>query len=635
MRRRHTIGIVAAGAALLAAMALAAPRAGAERFGYDDLTAIQKRHVSGVLAEALGGAAAGARRQAAPSATSANQSATASACDGHRGRNVKVNQNCLNISDVALNGRGQSQNETWVAANPNNPRQIIATYNDYRRGDGTCGVTFSHDGGRTWADATTPNGFVSGAAFGGTAREYMQGGGDTAVEWDSRGNAYMLCQEFKRGAGVTEDPDQSSAFYIYRSTGNGGASFNFPGRPVAEHADLAGAGDFLLDKPLMTVDSNPGSPFRDRVYVTWTTFAEDGTGYIFASSSNDYGEHFSAPVLVSSDSALCPNTMGIPTPSGRCNNNQFSQPVVGPDGTLHVIWANYNTANTGTDNHFQVLAVRSTDGGATFSAPVKAGDFYELPDCDTYQGAGKDPGRACVVEKGSSTDSIFRAANYPYAAVDPNNPRRIAVTYGSYINRNSNESKGCTPAGFGPGLASLYTGVKNGGCNNDIVLSTSSDGGASFTGTTTGVRAMPVISSGAKQATTDQFWQGESYSPRGTLVVAYYDRQYGDDNTTGFSDITASTTRGGAVKHTRVTSSSMPPPTQFNGQFMGDYIQVDATATTAYPVWSDTRTDALFVCPGTAQPGVPPALCTAPPPGPQSVRTANDEEIFTSAVPIR
>ncbi|HEY7489018.1 MAG TPA: sialidase family protein [Streptosporangiaceae bacterium] len=636
MRRRHIVGIVAVGASLVTAMALAAPRAGAEPFGYDDLTAIQQRHASGMLAETLGAPAA-QRRAAAPStAEKAEGKAGASAaCDGRRGDNVKVNQNCLNVADTDLNGRGQSQNETWVAVNPNNTRQIIATYNDYRRGDGTCGVSYSRDGGRSWADATTPNGFVRGTAFGGTAREYFQASGDTAVDWDTRGNAYLLCQQFKRGASVTADPDQSSAFYIYRSTGSGGASFNFTGRPVAEHADLAGAGNFLLDKPLMTVDNNPRSPFRDRVYVTWTTFAEDGTGYIFASSSNDYGEHFSAPVLVSSDSALCPNASGIPTPQGRCNNNQFSQPVVGPDGTLHVVFANYNTANTGGDNHFQVLAVRSTNGGASFSAPVKVGDFHELPDCDTYQGAGKDPGRSCVIEKGSSTNSIFRAANYPYAAVDPGNPRRIAVTYGSYINRNSNEAKGCTPAGLTPSLGGLYTGVKEGGCNNDIVLSTSTDGGASFTGTTTGVRTLPVVNDAAKQGSTDQFWQGMAYSPRGTLVVGYYDRQYGNDNTTGASDITLSTSKsGGAFRHTRVTSSSMPPPTQFNGQFMGDYIQVDATTTTAYPVWSDTRTTALFLCPGTATPGTPPELCTAPAPGPQTVNPANDEEIFTAAVPI-
>ena len=48
------------------------------------------------------------------------------------------------------------------------------------------------------------------------------------------------------------NPDQSSAFYVFRSTGNDGASWNFPARPVAELNDVAGAGDALLDKQYMT-----------------------------------------------------------------------------------------------------------------------------------------------------------------------------------------------------------------------------------------------------------------------------------------------------------------------------------------------------------------------------------------------
>jgi hypothetical protein len=513
--------------------------------------------------------------------------------------------------------------------NPGNSKQIIAAYNDYRRGDSTCGVSYSRDGGRSWADTTVPNGFVRGTAFGGAARQYFEGAGDPSVAWDTRGNSYLACLEFQRGTPTTPNPDLSSAFYLYRSTGNGGASFNFTGRPIAEHNDTAGAGDFMLDKPLMTVDNHTRSPFRDRIYVTWTTFAADGTAYIFGASSNDYGEHFSAPVLVSGDAATCGDARGVPTPHGRCNNNQFSQPVTAPDGTLYVVWANYNAANSGSDNHFQILAAKSTNGGAGFAAPVKVGDFYELPDCATYQN-GNGAGTSCVPEKGATTNSIFRATNLPYAAVDPAHSNRLAVTYGSYINRNSNESKGCTPAGFAPPLGPLYTGVKNGGCNNDIIVSTSNNAGTSFTGTATNVRAMPVVTDGAKQASTDQFWQGTAYSPRGTLVVAYYDRQYGDDEATGSSDITLSA-RG---KHDRVTTSSMPPPTEFAGGFYGDYIQVDATATTAYPVWMDTRADALFLCPGTGQPGVPPELCTAPASAPQTLTTSNDQDVFTSAVRI-
>ncbi|MCW2945672.1 MAG: hypothetical protein JWR24_2389 [Actinoallomurus sp.] len=628
MRTARPLSLIGICALLLGGLGLAPPGASAQGFGYDKLTAVQKRHVSGALAEALG------PQQGSRTALTGAKPAATPGCDGRRGDNVKVNQNCLNISDPDLAGRGQAQNETWVAVNPNNHKQVIATYNDYRRGDGTCGVSYSRDGGGAWADATTPNGFVRGGAFG-TAREYFQSSGDTSAAWDTRGNAYLSCQEFKRGNGVSPDADQSSGFYIYRSTGTGGASFNFTGRPVAEHNDTAGAGNFLLDKQLMTVDNHVKSPYRDRVYVTWTTYAEDGTAYIYEANSGDYGEHFSTPVLVSADSSLCAQTYGIPTPRGRCNDNQFSQPVTASDGTLYVVWANYNTANPGSDNRFQVFAAHSSDGGQTFSAPVKAADYYDLPDCDTYQGAGKDPGRDCVPEKGAGANSVFRATNYPNVTVDPADPKRIVVTTGSYINRDSNETNGCTPAGLTPfdqGLGSLYDGVKAGGCNNGIVLTSSTNGGAAFTGTTTDVRKLPVIGDNSRQARSDQYWQGTVFSPSGTLVTAYYDREYGSDESTGFSDITVTTSTDLAhFTNARATSSSMPPPSQFNGQFYGDYIMVDATATTAYPTWSDTRNAALFLCPGTATPGHPPQLCNA---SASNASIANDEDIYTAAVPI-
>ena len=463
--------LVTGGLLLAAGLFAAAPGVSAQSFGYGKLTPAQKAHVSGLLSVELGGRG---MRTATP-ARSSLTTVTPPGCDVNLGSNIKVNQNCLNITDSDLQGRGQAQNETYVAVDPLNSRNIVAGYNDYRRGDSTCGVSYSANGGAAWADATIPDGFVRGTAFGGTPREYFQASGDPSVAWDTRGNAYYTCLEFKRGAGVTEDADQSSAFYLYRSTGTDGASWNFTGRPVAEHNDVAGAGDFLLDKPLMAVDDSTTSPFRDRIYVAYTAFAADGTAYIYEAYSADYGEHFSAPVLVSTNSSLCPRPASATHPLGTCDNNQFAQPFTAPDGTVYVVFDNYNSARSGAaDNHSQVLLARSADGGASFSAPVKVGDFYDLPDCATYQG-GADAGSACVPEKGATAASIFRAANYPYGAVDPRHPGTIAVTYGSYINRNSTEANGCVPAGVNPAtLQNLYTGVKTpGACHNAIVLSVS------------------------------------------------------------------------------------------------------------------------------------------------------------------
>jgi hypothetical protein len=629
-RLRRTIAFLATGTLVVVSLnMLTAPTASAAPFGYNQLNSIQKRLVSGLLASELNGADVATQSRSRVPSAARRVSPTSGACKNHFGSNVKVNQNCLNITDADLQGRGQAQNETWVAVDPKNASHVLASYNDYRRGDGTCGVSYSLDAGKSWADSTTPNGFTRGTSFG-AARQYWQAGGDTSVAWDTRGNAYLSCQMFLRGLAASPNPDQSSAFYVYRSTGTNGASWNFPGRPVAEHNDVAGAGDFLLDKQLLTVDNSLTSRFRDRVYVTWTTFAADGTGYIYESHSADYGETFSVPVVVSTNSALCDNTFGLPTPQGSCNENQFSQPFTAPDGTLYVAYANFNNAVTAPENRSQMLLSKSTDGGVTFSAPVRVGYYNDLPDCATYQN-GADPGRACVPEKGPSFNSIFRATNYPVGVVDPTAPNKVVVTYGSYINRNSNETTGCTPAGVAASGNPLYSGVKTGTCNNDIVLSVSTNAGSTFANTEP--RRMPVVTTAPGQARTDQFWQGAAYTPNGTLAVSYYDRWYGADEKTGFSDITVSQSRNlNAFRHDRATSSSMPPPTQFAGIFYGDYAGIAVTNRTAYPVWSDTRPIDLFLCPGTGTTSTPPAVCQG---GAINASVANDQDIYAVAVPIR
>ncbi|MBV9099031.1 MAG: exo-alpha-sialidase [Frankiaceae bacterium] len=500
--------------------------------------------------------------------------------------------------------------------------------------------------------------FTRGRPTWGTARQYWQAGGDTSVAWDTKGNAYISCQTFNRGAGVSPNPDQSSAFYVFRSTGNGGASWNFPGRPTTEANDTGGTGAVLEDKAYMTIDDNRGSPYQDRIYVTWTEFAADGTAYIYEVHSSDYGETFSPRVLVSADSPLCPFTwasLGVATTHGKCNENQDSDPFVGPDGALYVVWDNYNSTtsnpvgNTG-DNSNQVLIAKSTDGGQTFSPPQKVSNYYDLPDCLTYQHS--DPGRACVPEKGPTSNSVFRADNYPVGAVNPRNPKQVAVTIGSYINVHSNEANGCAPAGYNPAtFQPLYTGVKTpGACNNDIVLSVSNDGGATFTGTTTDPRAETSVNQDPGQAVSDQFWQWEAFTDDGRLAVDYYDRQYGDshnqgngrnatstpdDEFTGWSDISLSgSTDLTGFGTTRVTTSSMPPPTQFGGQFLGDYIGLDTSHQSAFPTWADTRDPELFLCPGTGTTGNPPQVCTGTYNTGTTTLQANDENSYAARVDV-
>jgi hypothetical protein len=385
----------------------------------------------------------------------------------------------------------------------------------------------------------------------------------------------------------------------------------------------------------LTVDNHVASPFQDRIYVTWTTFAADGTAYIYEAHSSDYGETFSSPVLVSADSALCPNTFGISTPRGRCNENQFSQPFTGPDGKLYVTWANFNNAVSGADNRNQILIAVSNDGGATFAPPVKVGDYYDLPDCATYQ-AGQDPGRACVPEKANTAYSIFRATNYPSGVVNPTNASQVVVTYGSYINSSSHEPS-CVPAGFSAFGTNLFNGVKTTpGCTNKILLSVSTNGATSFTGSAGAAdpRTQPTVNNPA-QAGSDQWWQWAAFNQAGRLAVSYYDRQYGNDETTGAMDITISgSTDAANFGQRRVTTASMPVPTEFSGLFFGDYAGLDAI-NDAHPIWADTRNVDLFLCTGTGTPGNPPTNCTGTEStGPQAGLTANDQDIYTAAIPI-
>src|SRR5262249_4154152 len=84
----------------------------------------------------------------------------------------------------------------------------------------------------------------------------------------------------------------------------------------------------------------------------------------------------------------------------------------------------------------------------------------------------------------------------------------------------------------------------------------------------------------------------------------------------------------------RVTGNSMPLPTQFpdangNSLFWGDYAAVATAGENAFPLWSDTRDQDVFNCPGTPAPGVPPSLCGGTEP---NGLTANDEDIFVDSV---
>lgn len=532
---------------------------------------------------------------AAAKAAAANISATSGGCVDS-GTNVRVDQDCTNQSAPGFFGRSQSQNETAIAVNPLNPRNIVASQNDYRRGDGTCGVDWSKDGGRRWGSAVAPIGF-SAPGFN-APRHYWDAGGDTSVGFDSSGEAYLMCQVFNRGA-TSDLGGNASAFFIFRSA-DGGASWSFPGNPVAISDGTGEDGIGLLDKQYMTIDISESSPYQDRIYVAWANYSTDfSSDPIYLAYSEDHGVTWHQTGAVSGFSTdLCPvNFSGAP--SGTCDANQFAFPFTAPNGDVFVVFQNFNNCSGAfgppcvgdpNDNHNQMLIVKSTDGGNTFGDPVKVTDFYDLPDCFTY--TGSDFGRACVPTTPLSGVSVFRATNYASGAAVSDT--EIVIDFGSYLNQHSNPGLGnCSPAGLsGDTFLNLYDGVGEvNGCNNDIVRSVSTDGGASFTGTSTDVTELPSVSTEGAQL-SDQWWQWSALTPRGKVATVYYDRKYGDDMATGFMDITLFKGFGAPV---RVTNVSFPSSNEFpdgNGasQFMGDYTGLAVGSDgVAHPFWTDAR----------------------------------------------
>src|SRR5262245_44537919 len=96
---RRGLAITAAGGLDLPAMMVLTWEPSVQALTYDKLKPIQKRLLSGAAAFALSGEMLQARSQAGARVTSATRAPATAACPSQIGTNVKVNQNCLNISD--------------------------------------------------------------------------------------------------------------------------------------------------------------------------------------------------------------------------------------------------------------------------------------------------------------------------------------------------------------------------------------------------------------------------------------------------------------------------------------------------------------------------------------------------------
>ncbi len=397
--------------------------------------------------------------------------------------------------DVTVNqdSAAASQNETAIAVDPNNPSRLVAAANDYvtrtwnciingipcsALGDGYSGTYFSNDGGLSWCCASALDGSSLGTLIPGV--EHLVGGaydagGDPAVAFDSRGNVFYAGLGFNR----TSPP---STVAVNKGTFDSGGHLSWSA-PVLINPTTSPA--TLNDKEWIGADWHAASPFRDRVYVSWTRFLfNPQNGHyvqspIFFVYSTDGGQSFSAPQNI----------------SGNVLYDQGSRVVVGYDGTVYVFFEGSTRLATLDATYM----VKSTDGGASFSRPVRVADLVDIvPPANT----------------------VFRVNSFPAADVAPDGTLYVAWS---------------TQMSDSGGLCSSFS---NQGCHATAVYSKSTDGGATWS---TPVPIFPGLDASVRTAVgypvtqpdgstlnapaprrVDTFWPAVAISPSGRVYMSAY-----------------------------------------------------------------------------------------------------------------
>lgn len=420
-------------------------------------------------------------------------------------------------ANVDLSNEPGPQSETSIAINPSNAEQIVAGSNEILR-DPMRGY-FSADGGATWGglDLPLPPPVVkNGADF----------GSDPTVAWDTHGNVYYGYIVVFFGGGFVH--------------GNTGAAINGTEMAVARSADggrtwtptyfspETGTSEFD-DKPMITVDTNAGSPHLDTVYIAW-----DHTSNVNGKASSQ-----DAVAVARSTDGGRTFTESTATPvHGGPGSVIAADPFAGPDGALHVAYNNNQTS--------QIRVVTSSDGGQSFGAPVTISDDQ------------------MGVQVNLPAEAVRGVLEYPSCAADPVDAtgRRL---YCSFMD------------------GTLASGV-------DVFVSKSGDGGAHWGAP---VRVSDSSTSAIADhfyqwlavdpsdgSLNLSFYDTRNDSTRVKTDV-YFARS--TDQATTFS---------ANLKVTTAQSDETAPGAQAHDQY-GDYEGISAVNGSIHPVWTDGRFDGV------------------------------------------
>jgi len=272
-------------------------------------------------------------------------------------------------------------NELAIAVDPEDADHLLAGSNDYfyrfnnntgaRQAIVPTGFFTSFDGGVTWEDGQIPMRVGNGA-------------GDPAPAFDAKHDVALMAQ--------LENVGGQGGFWVSRGdvsvsrSEDGGLTWSEPVTVMmGTGAGIGPANKAVFwDKEFITVDNDPDSPHYGRIYVTATKFVNALFGSydrspIAISWSDDGGQTFTRPKIISGSHASCTfQSTGAGTTV--CDEDQFSYPETGPDGTVYVHFLNYQNEagwEHPIDFDTQIMIVKSTDGGATWSTPVQVAQLED------------------------------------------------------------------------------------------------------------------------------------------------------------------------------------------------------------------------------------------------------------------
>jgi hypothetical protein len=401
-------------------------------------------------------------------------------------------------------------NEIAIVVDPEDPDHLLAGSNDYyyrfnlstgaRQAIVPTGFFTSFDGGATWIDGQIPMRSGNGA-------------GDPAPAFDAKHDVALMAQ--LENTGGQGGPFVSQGDVAVSHSHDGGVSWGEPVTVMMGTGTGIGPANQAVfwDKEWMTVDNGPDSPYYGRAYVTSTRFLNGLHGSyaesaIYLSWSDDGGHSWSAPKEISGSHPSCTFQSSPPFASTECDEDQFSIPEVGSDGTVYVHYHNYqNEAAWEQDFDFdaQVMVVKSTDGGVTFGGPVPA---VQIED-------GLSDMPWSVIRRQTIWGHQIRWNAAGNISVNPNNPSDVTVVFADRGTANASATNGCfltAAGGLNIGSAPNYDPCAAGpGSDTNVYTVRSTNGGGTW-----GARTLLDNGEGAQQ-----WFPWADHKPNGTLAAAW------------------------------------------------------------------------------------------------------------------